>query len=182
MSRIGKQEIIIPNTLKVEINDKVILSNGKVTKETVIPDNIKVVFENNKILIKRDNDENKTKALHGLTRKLVANNVAGFQKPFQKILQIKGVGFRATLNGNKLVLNVGYSHTVALNIPPQIEVKIDAKSNQILVESQDKLKLGEFAADIRSVRPPEPYKGTGIMYLNEKIIRKAGKSASSGKK
>jgi large subunit ribosomal protein L6 len=181
MSRIGKQEINVPNNLKVEILDKVKISDGKITSEIIIPENINVFFENNIITVKRENENNKTKALHGLVRKLLFNSISGFKKPFQKILQIKGVGFRAALNGKKIVLNVGYSHAVELDIPSGIEVKLDAKLNQIILDGQDRLILGGFAADIRAVRPPEPYKGTGIMYLNEKIIRKAGKSASSKK-
>ena len=182
MSRIGKQEIIVPSNLKVEISDKIVVSNGKESFETSIPEKIKVTFDNNKIIVTRENEDNKTKSLHGLVRNLIANNVLGFQKPFQKILQIKGIGYKAAVHGNKLVLNVGYSHPVDVEIPHGIEVKIDVKANQVIVSGIDKLLVGEIAAQIRAVNPPEPYKGTGIMYLNERIIRKAGKSASSGKK
>ncbi len=182
MSRIGKKEIIVPSNLKVEISDSIKVSNGKHSLETEIPSEIKLKYENNKITLTRNSEENRVKSLHGLVRNLIANMVNGFQKPFQKVLQIKGIGFKANVAGKKLVLNVGYSHPVEIDIIDGINISIDAKTNQLTVEGFDKLKVGEIAATIRAIRPPEPYKGTGIMYLGEKIIRKAGKSAASSKK
>jgi len=183
MSRIGKKEIDVPANLKVEIlKNKVSVSNGKEVLHADIPEKIKVIFDNNKIIIDRQNEDNRTKSLHGLVRSLVANMVLGFTKPFEKVLQIKGIGYKSSVVGKDLVLNVGYSHPVNVEIPHGITVTVDAKANQVTVSGFDKLMVGEIAAKIRAVNPPEPYKGTGIMYLNERIIRKAGKSASSGKK
>jgi large subunit ribosomal protein L6 len=182
MSRIGKKEIEVPSNLKIEINDKISVSNGNEVLSTHIPEKIKVTFDTNKIIITRESEDKKIKSLHGLVRSLISNSILGFQKPFQKILQIKGIGYKASVVGEKLVLNVGYSHPVEVVIPKDIDVKIDAKTNQVIVSGVNKLLVGEIAAKIRAVNPPEPYKGTGIMYLNERIIRKAGKSASSGKK
>jgi len=181
MSRIGKMNICVPDGIKIRITDDFLVSKGELSSRVVIPKGIRVSFDNNIIKVFRENDSNVLKALHGLTRKLIYNSVMGFLHPFQKVLQIKGVGFKANISGNILTLVVGYSHPVNVNIPKEISVKIDSKQNQIFFESYDKNVLGEFVANIRAVRPPEPYKGTGIMYIDEKIIRKAGKSASSKK-
>ena len=177
MSRIGKKEIFIPEDIKVEINRGfVITSKGNLLSKVIIPPGIKVILDNSFVKVVRENDSKILRSLHGLIRKLIYNSVTGFSNPFQKTLQVKGVGFKASVSSGVLTLNVGFSHPVNLNIPREVSVKIDPKQNQIFFESYDRSALGEFVATVRNVRPPEPYKGTGIMYLNERIIRKAGKS------
>ncbi|MCP4482635.1 MAG: 50S ribosomal protein L6 [bacterium] len=178
MSRIGKKEITVPTSVKVDIGDKVVASNGKQSMEVAIPEKIKVNLADNIITVTRDSEDNQTKSLHGLTRSLLANAIHGFENPFKKELQIKGIGYKAAVKGKKLILNVGYSHPVELEIPTHITVKIDgSKGTELVISGVDNMVVGEFAAEIRDVRPPEPYKGTGIMYAGERIIRKAGKSA-----
>lgn len=181
MSRIGKKDIFVPDGIKVVVSDCLIVSKGDLITKVNIPDGISVSYDNNTIKVFRKDDSNTLKALHGLIRKLVYNSVTGFVCPFKKVLQIRGVGFKASVSSNDLVLTVGFSHDVNIKIPKEVFVKIDSKQNQIFFESYNNNILGEFVAKIRSIRPPEPYKSTGIMYLGEKIIRKAGKSASSKK-
>jgi len=185
MSRIGKKEIIVPNDLKICIDqkDKIGISDGKINSYIDIPNNIEVEFKDDKINVIRKNEDKQTKALHGLVRSLVSNTLKGFKTPFERSLEIKGIGFKANVVANKLTLNVGYSHPVEYEIPEGIEIFVDAKANTILIKGKNKLKVGEVASKIRAIRPPEPYKGTGLIYVGEKVRRKAGKSgAGSGKK
>jgi len=134
-------------------------------------------LEDNQIVVKRPSDTKQHKALHGLTRSLIANMVEGVTKGFQKVLEIHGVGYRAAKQGNKLVLNVGYSHPVEIPQPEGIEIEVP-QNNKIVIKGIDKEKVGTLAAKIRAVREPEPYKGKGIRYENEYVRRKEGKTGA----
>lgn len=183
MSRIGKQPIHVANDVKVEVKDSLVtISKGKNIFTHEIPSNISVEFKDNVINVTRANDDRKARSLHGLIRKNIANTVIGLTTPFKKVLNIKGIGFKSQVTGKNLVLNVGYSHAVNFPIPDGINIEVDAKTNQVTITGENKCLVGETAAKIRDVRPPEPYKATGIAYIDERIIRKAGKAASAGKK
>lgn len=142
-----------------------------------LPAEIKVEVQDNQIVVTRPSEEREHKALHGLTRTLVANMVEGVTKGFEKKLEIVGVGYRAALQGNKLVLQMGYSHPVEITPPAGIEIEVPAPT-RITVKGIDKEKVGALAADIRAVRPPEPYKGKGIRYEGEYVRRKVGKAGA----
>lgn len=179
MSRIGKKPVEIPKGVNVTLDEsnKVIKAKGpKGENELKYHKDINVIIEDNKIVVKRPTDSKNHKALHGLVRKLIDNLVVGVSKGFEKRLLIQGVGYKAVVKGNNLVLNVGFSHPVEMSLPDGISAKVE--NNIIILSGIDKQKLGQFAADIRSVRPPEPYKGAGIRYVDERIIRKAGKKAA----
>ena len=177
MSRIGKKEIVVPANVKITIAEKVTISDGKEVLEVAVPEKINVTMSENILSVTRESEDSKTKSLHGLTRNLIGNAVLGFAKPFEKVLNIKGIGYKAAVNGKKLVLNVGYSHPVEFVIPEHLNMRVDGKGNELVISGVNKMNVGEIAAKIRDVRPPEPYKGTGIMYAGERIVRKAGKSA-----
>ena len=176
MSRIGKKPIQIPETVSLEISGNTIRvkgPKGELARE-LHPDMI-IVKENEQIIVKRPSDEKLHRSLHGLTRTLVNNMVEGVTKGFSKSLEINGVGYRAALQGKKLVLNVGYSHPVEIEPPANITFEVPAP-NKIIVSGPDKEQVGRVAAMIRDVRRPEPYKGKGIKYEKEVIKRKAGKA------
>jgi len=178
MSRIGKQPITIPEGTEIEIKeDNTVIIRGKKgeIQEKVSPE-ILVEEKEGRLYIKPKRNENKVKALWGLWRALLQNAVLGVNNGFEKKLEIKGVGYTAALEGNKIRLEVGYSHPVYLDIPEGIEVSV--QKNVISVSGINKQKVGEFAAKIRKVRPPEPYKGKGIRYFGEKIRMKEGKKAA----
>ncbi|NLC53418.1 MAG: 50S ribosomal protein L6 [Firmicutes bacterium] len=181
MSRIGLKPINIPSGVDLKVDGNVVRvkgPKGELTQE--IPAGIKVVQDGAVLTLERPNDEGHYRAMHGLTRSLIANMVEGVTKGFQKTLEINGVGYRATLQGKKLVLSIGYSHPVEFEARPGIEIEVPAP-NRIIVKGADKQKVGQMAAEIRGVRPPEPYKGKGIKYANESIRRKAGKAGKAGK-
>ncbi|MBA2132557.1 50S ribosomal protein L6 [Capillibacterium thermochitinicola] len=181
MSRIGLKPINIPTGVELKIDGNVVRvkgPKGELTQE--IPAGIKVVQDGAVVKVERPNDDGHYRAMHGLTRSLIANMVEGVTKGFQKTLEINGVGYRATLQGKKLVLSIGYSHPVEFEAQPGIEIEVPAP-NRIIVKGADKQKVGQMAAEIRDVRPPEPYKGKGIKYANETIRRKAGKAGKAGK-
>ncbi|HHW11558.1 MAG TPA: 50S ribosomal protein L6 [Firmicutes bacterium] len=181
MSRIGLKPINIPTGVELKIDGNVVRvkgPKGELTQE--IPAGIKVVQDGAVVKVERPNDDGHYRAMHGLTRSLIANMVEGVTKGFQKTLEINGVGYRATLQGKKLVLSIGYSHPVEFEAQPGIEIEVQAP-NRIIVKGADKQKVGQMAAEIRDVRPPEPYKGKGIKYANETIRRKAGKAGKAGK-
>jgi len=138
-------------------------------------------IENNQLIVERGSDEPDVRALHGTTRALIQSMVTGVSSGFTKVLEVDGVGYRAEMNGKNLVLYVGYSHPVEVAPPDGMTFEVDSKTRQITVAGMDKEKLGQLAADIRSIRPPEPYKGKGIHYLGEKLKRKAGKSGKAKK-
>ncbi len=179
MSRLGKQPIIVPQGVQVTITvDSVQFKGPKGTMQQKIPSQIKVTQDVDKLIVSvSDVNNNTNRALWGLTRQLLANAVEGVTKGFIRQLEINGVGFRVQVEGNKLVLNVGFSHPVNFDLPNGITAKVE--KNLITLEGIDKQLVGETAAQLRKVKPPEPYKGKGIKYLNEVIRRKAGKLAKA---
>ncbi len=181
MSRIGKMPVEIPDGVEVTIKDhtiKVKGPKGELTRK--IHEAIEVKVEDGQIVVTRPSDEKFHKSLHGLTRTLIANMVEGVTKGYERTLEIRGVGYRASKQGNKLVLNVGYSHPVEVEAPAGIEFEVP-QPTQIIVRGIDKELVGEVAANVRAVRKPEPYLGKGIMYAGERIIRKAGKAGKVSK-
>lgn len=176
MSRIGKMPVVIPTGVDIKINGKEITVKGpKGTLTQVLHADMTVEKEGNEILVKRPTDQKKHKALHGLTRSIISNMVTGVTEGFSKTLEVNGVGYRAQKQGKKLVLTVGYSHPVEMEEPAGITIDVPAP-NQIIVKGIDKQLVGEIAAKIRRTRPPEPYKGKGIKYADETILRKEGKA------
>lgn len=181
MSRIGRKPIAVPAGVDVKIDGSTVLVKGpKGTLTQTFRPEIGIALENGEIIVTRPNEEKLTKSLHGLTRTLLANMVHGATEEFSKELEINGVGYRAAKQGKKLVLTLGFSHQVFFEDNEDITIDVPAP-NKIIVRGPDKQKVGQFAAEIREKRPPEPYKGKGIKYINEVIIRKEGK-AGKGKK
>ena len=177
MSRIGKLPISIPDNVDVNYSNSKITVKGKFgILETEIPDVISINQDNNQLQVVLKEQTRNLKSLHGLYRTLINNMVIGVSKQFDLTLELKGVGYRAVVQGKELVLNLGYSHQVKIEIPSDISVEV-AQNTTLNLKSCNKELLGLFAANIRSWREPEPYKGKGILYKGEKIIRKAGKSA-----
>jgi len=182
VSRIGRKPIPVPQGVEVKVEGNTVTvkgPKGSLTRE-FHPD-MKITFDGSQILVERPSDEKEHKALHGLTRTLINNMIVGVTSGYQKSLELVGVGYRAAKQGRKLVLTVGYSHPVEMDPPEGIEVEVPAQ-NQIIVKGIDKELVGNFAATIRAVREPEPYKGKGIKYTDEVIRRKAGKTGGKGKK
>ena len=176
MSRIGKLPISIPDNVKIDLNDSIITVKGKFgTLYKDIPSVINVIEDSKLIKVSLREENKKTRALYGLYRTLINNMIIGVSEQFTLILNLKGVGYRAAVQGKELVLNLGYSHPVKIEIPENISVEV-IQNTTINLKSCDKEALGLFAANIRTWRKPEPYKGKGILYKDEKIIRKAGKS------
>ena len=175
MSRIGKKPIAVPSGVEVKIDGSHITVKGpKGTLEKDIRPEMTVAMENGQIVVTRPNDESEMKALHGLTRTLIHNMVIGVSEGYQKVLEVNGVGYRAAKQGKKLVLNLGYSHPVEMEDPEGLESSVDG--NKIIIKGISKEKVGQYAADIRDKRRPEPYKGKGIKYADEVIRRKVGKT------
>lgn len=176
MSRIGKLPIRIPNGVEINYNNSQIIVKGKFgTLKTIIPDMITVKEENNIIHVSLKNDLRNFRSLHGLYRTLINNMLIGVSEQFQLTLILKGVGYRAVVQGKDIVLNLGYSHPVNIEIPETVSVEV-TQNTTITLKSCDKQLLGLFAANIRAWRRPEPYKGKGILYKDEQILRKAGKT------
>ncbi len=177
MSRIGKMPIAIPAGITVEIaeNNKVTVKGPKGTLERVLPSEMDIKMEGSEIVVSRPNDLKKMKSLHGLTRTLINNMVIGVTEGYEKKLEVNGVGYRAQKQGKKLVLSLGYSHPVEMEDPEGLETVLDGQ-NIIVVKGIDKEKVGQYAAEIRAKRAPEPYKGKGIKYADEVIRRKVGKT------
>ena len=177
MSRIGKMPIAIPTgvTVVVAENNKVTVKGPKGTLERVLPIEMTIKIEGSDVVVTRPSDLKKMKALHGLTRTLVANMVTGVIEGYQKTLEINGVGYRAAKAGRDLTLTLGYSHPVVMTDPEGIESILDGQ-NKIMIKGIDKEKVGQFAAEIRDKRRPEPYKGKGIKYTDEVVRRKVGKT------
>jgi large subunit ribosomal protein L6 len=177
MSRIGKQPIAIPDGVNVAVDPGRVTVNGPLGELTQnVPARIMIEKEDGQLLVKRPTERGDDRALHGLTRSLVANMVEGVTNGFEKRLEIQGVGYRASLRGTALELNVGYSHPVVIDAPAGITFEVPVQT-EILVKGIDKQAVGEIAAEIRDVRPPEPYKGKGIRYQGEYVRRKVGKRA-----
>jgi large subunit ribosomal protein L6 len=178
MSRIGNKPIPVPSGIKVDLKgDHVKVTGPKGTLERDIRPEIEVVVDGDTLLIKCKDDSKRTDAFSGLTRTLIDNMVIGVDKGYQKKLIVEGVGYRASVSGSVLTLNVGYSNPVEFNLPAGVSASAD--KGEIVLDCIDKELLGQTAAKIRSVRKPEPYKGKGIRYAGEHIVRKAGKSASA---
>ena len=177
MSRIGKMPIAIPAgvTVGVAENNKVTVKGPKGTLERVLPAEMQIKVEGSEVLVSRPNDLKKFKSLHGLTRTLINNMVVGVTEGYQKLLEINGVGYRAAKAGKELTLTLGYSHPVIMVDPEGLESVLDGQ-NKIIVKGIDKEKVGQYAAEIRAKRAPEPYKGKGIKYADEVIRRKVGKT------
>jgi large subunit ribosomal protein L6 len=177
MSRIGKQPIPLPDTVDVTIEPEVVRVTGpRGNLEERVSRELTVEKEDGVLVVKRPTDRGEHRALHGLTRSLIANMVTGVTEGFEKRLEIQGVGYRAALRGKDIELSVGYSHQVSIKAPEGIEFEVPIPT-QIIVRGNSKQVVGEIAARIRKVRPPEPYKGKGIRYADEYVARKVGKRA-----
>ena len=175
MSRVGQSPVILSENVQVTKEKNIIKAKGpKGELELTVKDSVDVIIEDKKINISNKDNSQKSVAIWGTTRALINNMVIGVTEGFTKNLEIVGVGYRGSLNGRKLSLNLGLSHSVEMDIPDGIEVKMDGNT-KFVISSADKQKLGEFAAMVRSKRPPEPFKGKGIRYSNEYILRKEGK-------
>ena len=177
MSRIGRMPSAIPAGVPVESaeNTKVTVKGPKGTLERVLPAEMEIKVEDGHVVVTRPNDLKKMKSLHGLTRTLIHNMVEGVEKGYEKVLEVNGVGYRAAKSGKTLTLNLGYSHPVEMTDPEGIEAVVEGQ-NKIIVKGIDKEKVGQYAAEIRDKRRPEPYKGKGIKYADEVIRRKVGKT------
>lgn len=181
MSRIGKLPITIPAGVDVKIEENNISVKGpKGLLTRTLHKDMNLAIEDGKIIVTRPSDEKEHRALHGLTRALVANMVHGVTAGFEKTLELVGVGYRAAKQGNKLVLTVGYSHPVEFEPEKELEIEVPAP-NKVIVKGTDKEKVGLLAANIRAVREPEPYKGKGIKYSDEVVRRKVGKAGGKKK-
>ncbi|MEE0956177.1 MAG: 50S ribosomal protein L6 [Eubacterium sp.] len=176
MSRIGRQPVAIPAGVTVDLKEgnDLTVKGPKGTLDRVLPADMKITVADGIITVERPNDLKKNKSLHGLTRTLIHNMVTGVTEGYEKKLEVNGVGYRAAKQGKKLVLNLGYSHPVEMEDPEGIETAVDG--NVIIVKGISKEKVGQYAAEIRTKRPPEPYKGKGIKYMDEVIRRKVGKT------
>lgn len=183
MSRIGKKIINIPAKTKVDVKDNVVTATGTLgTLSYTVPADIKINIENGVMTLSIDEARKKElNAIHGTTRANVFNIIEGVTNGFHKNLEINGLGYRASVAGNKLTLELGFSHPVVIEVPAGITVVADPKSNLVEIKGSNKFAVGDFAAKIRRIRPPEPYKGSGIKYQGEHIARKAGKTAAGGK-
>ena len=181
MSRIGNKPIEIPAGVDVTVEGSLVTVKGpKGTLSHNIHPNITVEKDGNTLKVTRPNDEKENRSLHGLTRSLIANMVTGANETYKKELEVNGVGYRCEVSGQVLKLKVGYSHDVVMTAPEGITVEVP-NPNKIVISGADKQKVGQFAANVREKRPPEPYKGKGIKYVDEYVRRKEGKAGKGGK-
>jgi large subunit ribosomal protein L6 len=182
VSRIGRLPVVVPNGVQINVQGSDVHVKGPKgeMKRTFSPQ-IGIAMENGELVITRKSDHPKERALHGTTRAVIANMVHGVSSGFERILEVQGVGYRAELQGKDLALFVGYSHPVKMMPPDGISFEVDPKTRQVKVLGYDREVVGQTAAEIRRVRPPEPYHGKGIRYLGEKIRRKAGKAGKGAK-
>ena len=178
MSRIGRMPVAIPAGVTVDIaeGNKVTVKGAKGTLVRELPVEMEIKIEDGHVVVTRPNDLKKMKSLHGLTRTLIHNMVVGVSEGYEKVLEVNGVGYRAQKQGKKLVLSLGYSHPVEMEDPEGLETTVDG--NKIVVKGISKEKVGQYAAEIREKRAPEPYKGKGIKFVGEQLRRKAGKTSS----
>lgn len=181
MSRVGKKPITVPAKVKVTINGSEVKAEGPLGSMIfTLPEHISAKVDGGSVLISKDAGADD--ALFGTARARVNNLVNGVSSGFEKALIVNGLGYRAQIQGKKVNMELGFSHPVLLDIPHGLSVEFDAKNNRLVIKGSDKALVGDFAASIRRLRPPEPYKGTGIRYEDEHVARKAGKAAASGKK
>lgn len=179
MSRVGKQPIAVPSGVTVSVEPGAVRVKGpKGTLSAAVSPLVEITVEGGTISVARREDSRDARSVHGLTRKLVANMVTGVSEGFRRVLEINGVGYRAEAKGNALQLALGYSHPIVFPLPQGVQAKVD-KQTVVTLEGSDRQVLGETAAAIRKLRPPEPYKGKGIKYAEEKIRRKAGKAVGA---
>ena len=177
MSRVGRMPVVVPSGVDVKIKGSHVQIKGpKGEMEFTFSPEIEILLKENEILINRPSDAREMRSLHGTTRALIQNMVTGVTDGFQKELQLVGVGYRANMEGVNLVLNVGYSHSVVVEPPEGITFEVGERNQQIFISGIDKQAVGQISADVRKIRPPEPYKGKGIRYKDEYIRRKAGKA------
>ena len=179
MSRIGKMPITVPAGVEVEIaeNNLVTVKNSKATMVQQFDQKMTIKKDGATITVERPDDSNKYRSLHGLTRTLLNNMIHGLDKGFSKELEVNGVGYRAQMEGKKLVMNLGYSHPVTMEAPEGVEIEVPAP-NKIVIKGYDKQAVGQFAAEVRGKRPPEPYQGKGIKYASEVVRHKEGKTGA----
>jgi large subunit ribosomal protein L6 len=177
MSRIGRRRVAIPGGVTVTERDGAIEVKGpKGTLRGRLPERTRLSIEGAEVRVQREDDSKPTRALHGLTRALLANMVTGVTEGFARELEIVGVGYRANVTGKNLNLTLGFSHPVVLPIPEGLKVSV--QENRIRIEGADRMQVGQFASDVRELRPPEPYKGKGIRYADERVRRKVGKAGA----
>ena len=176
MSRIGKRLINIPDKVQIQFeNDYIVVTGPKGELRKKLPSSLKIIQNNETIHVVRANDSLLARRLHGMFRTIISNLIEGVSKGFERRLEIQGVGYRAQMETGNLVLNIGFSHPVIINPPPNLEINV-VNNNNIIVKGIDKEQVGKIAAQIRSIRPPEPYKGKGIRYSEELVRRKVGKA------
>ena len=181
MSRIGNKPIAIPEGVEVKVNGSEVTVKGpKGTLTDTFKSEITIAVEGNEVIVTRPSDAKEHRALHGLTRTLIANMIEGVSKGFAKELEVNGVGYRVAKQGKDLVMNLGYSHQVIMSETDGISIEVP-NPNKIIISGPDKQKVGQFAAEVREKRPPEPYKGKGIKYAGEYIRRKEGKAGKGAK-
>ena len=181
MSRIGNKPIAIPEGVDVKVNGSEVTVKGpKGTLNDTFRSEINIAVEGNEVIVTRPSDAKEHRALHGLTRTLIANMIEGVSKGFAKELEVNGVGYRVAKQGKDLVMNLGYSHQVIMSETDGISIEVP-NPNKIIISGPDKQKVGQFAAEVREKRPPEPYKGKGIKYAGEHIRRKEGKAGKGAK-
>jgi large subunit ribosomal protein L6 len=182
VSRVGRMPVVIPTGVQVEINGANVGVKGpKGEMNRTFSSLIGIAMEDGRIVITRNSNQPAERALHGTTRAVLANMINGVSAGFERVLEIEGVGYRAEMNGKNLVLHMGFSHPVEMQAPSGISFDVDLKARQVFVRGFDKELVGQVAANIRNVRPPEPYHGKGLHYLGEKIRRKAGKAGKAAK-
>lgn len=182
MSRIGRLPVVVPAGVQVDLDGSLVHIKGpKGEMKREFSQAISIAFDNGQIAVSRSSEEANVRALHGMTRALIQNMVTGVSQGFTKVLEIEGVGYRAEMDGKNLKLFVGYSHPVIVEPDNGISFEVDTKTRQIKVSGYDREVVGQVSADIRKIRPPEPYHGKGIHYLGEKIRRKAGKAGKAKK-
>jgi large subunit ribosomal protein L6 len=180
MSRVGLKPIPIPDKVNVQVEDRVVQVKGpKGSLEVDISPGISVeVNDDGRVALTRADEEKKTRAFHGLNRALLANAITGVSEGWQKELQIVGIGYRAAKEGNAVVFNLGYSHPIRFEEPEGITIDVDAKANKVTVQGIDRQRVGQVAANIRGLRPPESYKGKGVRYVDERVVIKPGKQGA----
>lgn len=180
MSRIGKMPVLIPNGVDISVDGRVVRVKGPkgVLAVNLLP-GIDAAVEDGRLTLSRQNEEAQTRSFHGLVRALCANAATGVSEGWSKELEIVGIGYRAEKQGNAVVFNLGHSHPINFAVPDGIEIDVDAKANRVAVRGIDRQQVGQVAAEIRGLRPPEPYKGKGVRYVTERVRTKAGKQGAT---